>query len=148
MTCLILQKENEFYMKEDIFNSVCAFLGSFIVWFWGGADNSIYILVALSTMDYVSGVLAAGVLHKLSSAIGFKGIAGKIYIFILVGITNVIGRELLGEHAGLLREAVIFFYIANEGISILENACHIGIPIPAVLKKLLEKIKDNSDKAD
>ena len=120
-----------------------AAFGALIGWFFGDFDGFIFALVAFCSMNYITGVLAAGVKHELSSAVGFKGIARKITIFVLVGIAHVIDKELLG-HTALLRDSVIFFYLANEGLSILKNAVIIGIPVPKILKDKLLQIKDNS----
>lgn len=114
-------------------------IGALLGWFLGGRDGFVIALIVFTSMDYVTGVLAAGVQHKLSSSVGFRGIAKKITIFILVGIAHMVDKHLLGQTA-VLRDAVIFFYLANEGISILENAIIIGIPVPDVLKNALEKL--------
>jgi toxin secretion/phage lysis holin len=84
---------------------------------------------------------------KLSSEVGFKGIFKKVLIFILVGVGNIIDVQVLGQ-AGVLRTAVIFFYLSNEGVSLLENAGHLGLPIPAKLKAVLEQLHDRSEKED
>ena len=84
---------------------------------------------------------------KLSSAVGFKGIFKKVLIFIMVGVGNIIDVQVLGQ-AGVLRTAVIFFYLSNEGVSMLENAGHLGLPIPAKLKEVLEQLHDRSEKED
>ena len=128
-------------MKKFIFDSFFALVGGFLSWFFGIFDGYIYALIVFCVMDYITGVLAAAVKHELSSSVGFKGIARKITIFILVGTANVIDRELL-EHTAWLRDAVLFFYLANEGISILENAVVIGIPVPEILKEKLLQFRD------
>ena len=130
--------------NSNFIASIAAFFGAAVSWFFGGANGFIYALIAFCIMDYITGILAAWEKCILSSSTGFKGIAKKITIFILVGITNIIDRELLGHNA-FLRDAVISFYLANEGLSILENAVLIGIPIPEVLKSKLLQLKDNKD---
>ena len=129
---------------KHVIDTFIAGVGAVFGWFFGGFDGFIFALIAFCSMDYVTGVMAAGVKHQLSSAVGFKGIARKITIFVLVGIAHVIDRELLG-HTALLRDAVIFFYLANEGLSILENAIVIGIPVPKILKDKLLQLKDKNN---
>ena len=108
-------------------------LGGFLGWFLGGADGFLYALIAFVVIDYITGVMCAIADHDLSSAVGFKGICRKVLIFTLVGIANIVDINVIGE-AGVLRTAVIFFYLSNEGVSLLENAAHLGLPIPEKLK--------------
>ena len=91
--------------------------------------------------DYISGIIRAGFERKLSSKIGFKGILKKIMIFIIVGIANICDKNLI-KNQSMIRSSIIFFYIANEGLSILENALAIDLPIPKKLKILLEQFKE------
>ena len=113
-------------------------------WFIGGLDGFLYALIAFVVIDYLTGLLAAGVQKKLSSEVGFKGIAKKIAIFLLVGIANIIDVDVI-QNGTALRTAVIFFYLSNEGLSILENAGNIGLPIPEKLKAMLSQLKDKED---
>lgn len=122
-------------------------IGGGIGWFLGGADGFLYALIAFVVIDYITGVMCAIVDHKLSSEVGFKGICKKVLIFTMVGIGNIIDVQVLGQ-TGVLRTAVIFFYLSNEGVSMLENAGHLGLPIPAKLKEVLEQLHDRSDKED
>ena len=124
-----------------------ATIGGGIGWFLGGADGFLYALIAFVVIDYITGVMCAIVDKKLSSEVGFKGIFKKVLIFILVGVGNIIDVQVLGQ-AGVLRTAVIFFYLSNEGVSLLENAGHLGLPIPAKLKAVLEQLHDRSEKED
>ena len=126
---------------------VFAAVGGGIGWFLGGADGFLYALIAFVVIDYITGIMCAIVDKKLSSEVGFKGIFKKVLIFIMVGIGNIIDVQVLGQ-AGVLRTAVIFFYLSNEGVSMLENAGHLGLPIPAKLKEVLEQLHDRSDKED
>ena len=126
---------------------VFAAIGGGIGWFLGGADGFLYALIAFVVIDYITGVMCAIVDKKLSSEVGFKGICKKVLIFILVGVGNIIDVQVLGE-AGVLRTAVIFFYLSNEGVSILENAGHLGLPIPEKLKAVLEQLHDRAEKED
>ena len=122
-----------------------AAIGGWLGWFLGGADGFLYALIAFVVIDYITGVMCAIVDKKLSSEVGFKGIFKKVLIFILVGVGNIIDVQVLGQ-AGVLRTAVIFFYLSNEGVSLLENAGHLGLPIPAKLKAVLEQLHDRSEK--
>ena len=116
-------------------------LGGWLGYFLGGMDGLMIALIVMMTLDYVSGVMCAIIDKKLSSAVGFKGICRKVLIFVLVGIGNLVDVYVLGE-GGALRTAVIFFYLSNEGISFLENAGHLGLPIPEKLKDVLEQLHD------
>ena len=136
-------------MKEfwNVVQLAFAAIGGWLGWFLGGADGFLYALIAFVVIDYITGVMCAIVDHKLSSAVGFKGIFKKVLIFIMVGVGNIIDVQVLGQ-AGVLRTAVIFFYLSNEGVSMLENAGHLGLPIPAKLKEVLEQLHDRTEKED
>ena len=108
-----------------IFSAVGGWLGYFL----GGCDGLLYALIAFVVIDYITGVMCAIINRELSSAVGFKGIFRKVLIFLLVGIANIIDVQVIGTGA-VLRTAVIFFYISNEGVSLLENAGHLGLPYP------------------
>ena len=126
----------------DWINWIAGFLGAAFGWYFGKLDSFLYALLAFSTADYITGVMAAYSQKKLSSAVGFKGIAGKVMIFALVGVANVVDNLLFG-HADTLRTAVICFYVANESLSIIENAIKLGVPIPDALKEKLEQLHDS-----
>ena len=126
---------------------VFAAIGGGIGWFLGGADGFLYALIAFVVIDYITGVMCAIVDKKLSSEVGFRGIFKKVLIFVMVGVGNIIDVQVLGQ-AGILRTAVIFFYLSNEGVSMLENAGHLGLPIPAKLKAVLEQLHDRAEKED
>ena len=136
-------------MKEfwNVVQLAFAAIGGWLGWFLGGADGFLYALIAFVVIDYITGVMCAIVDHKLSSEVGFKGICKKVLIFMMVGIGNIIDVQVLGQ-AGVLRTAVIFFYLSNEGVSMLENAGHLGLPIPAKLKEVLEQLHDRAEKED
>ena len=122
-------------------------LGGFLGWYLGGVDGFLYALIAFVLVDYVTGVMCAIADKKLSSAVGFKGICRKVLIFVLVGIGNLVDVYVLGE-GGALRTAVIFFYLSNEGVSILENSAHLGLPIPEKLKEVLEQLHERGGDDD
>ncbi len=114
-------------------------VGGFLGWFLGGADGFLYTLIAFVALDYITGVMCAIVEKKLSSEVGFKGICRKVLIFLLVGVANLLDVYVLGE-AAVLRTAIIFFYLSNEGVSMLENAGRLGLPIPQKLKDVLAQL--------
>lgn len=120
-------------------------LGGFLGWFLGGADGFLYALIAFVVIDYITGVMCAISDKSLSSEVGFRGICRKVLIFILVGVGNLLDVYILGE-AGVLRTAVIFFYLSNEGVSLLENASRLGLPIPEKLKEILQQLHDKGGK--
>jgi toxin secretion/phage lysis holin len=124
-----------------------AAIGGFLGWFLGGPDGFLYALIAFVAADYLTGVMCAIADRKLSSEVGAKGIFKKVLIFVLVGVGHIIDSQVLGD-GGAIRTAVIFFYLSNEGISILENAAHIGLPVPEKLKAVLEQLHDRSEKED
>ena len=104
-------------------------------------------LVIFVTCDYLTGIMCAITDKKLSSEVGFKGICRKVLIFLLVGIGNVIDVQVL-SHPGVLRTAIIFFYLSNEGLSLTENAAHLGLPVPEKLKEVLEQLHDRHDEEE
>ena len=118
-----------------------AAFGGFLGWFLGGVDGFLYALIAFTVIDYITGVMCAITDKNLSSAVGFKGICRKVLIFTLVGIGNIVDVYVLGQ-GGVLRTAIIFFYLSNEGVSILENSAHLGLPIPEKLKEVLEQLHE------
>lgn len=103
-----------------------------------------YALVAFVVVDYITGVMGAVADKELSSEVGFRGIAKKVLIFLLVGIANILDVQVIGS-GSVLRTAVIFFYLSNEGVSLLENAGHLGLPIPEKLKGILEQLHDRAE---
>ena len=121
--------------------------GGFLGWFLGGVDGFLYALIAFTVIDYITGVICAITDKNLSSSIGFKGICRKVLIFTLVGIGNIVDVYVLGQ-GGVLRTAVIFFYLSNEGVSILENSAHLGLPIPEKLKEVLEQLHERGGDDD
>lgn len=129
---------------QIIFTGVGGWLG----WFLGGCDGLLYALIAFVIIDYITGVMCAINDHNLSSEVGFRGICRKVLIFLLVGIANILDVNVIGT-GSVLRTAVIFFYISNEGVSLLENAAHLGLPVPDAIKTVLEQLHDRSeDKED
>ncbi|WP_434793907.1 phage holin family protein [Terrisporobacter petrolearius] len=144
----IIERE-EFKMKEfwNTIQLVFAGIGGWLGYFLGGCDGLLFALLAFVVVDYITGVMCAISDHTLSSEVGFKGICRKVLIFLLVGIANILDVEVIGT-GSVLRTAVVFFYISNEGISLLENAGHLGLPIPEKMKVVLEQLHDRSEKGD
>ena len=133
-------------MKEfwNTIQLIFAAVGGWLGYFLGGCDGLLYALIAFVAIDYITGVMCAISDKTLSSEVGFKGICRKVLIFLLVGIGNIIDVQVLGS-PGVLRTAVIFFYLSNEGVSLLENAAHLGLPVPDAIKTVLEQLHDRSD---
>ena len=126
---------------------VFAAIGGWLGWFLGGCDGLLYALLAFVVIDYITGIMCAVVDKKLSSAVGFKGIFKKVLIFALVGVGHILDTRVIGS-GSVLRTAVIFFYLSNEGVSLLGNATCLGLPIPQKLKSVLEQLHDRSEKEE
>ena len=133
-------------MKEfwNTIQLIFAGVGGWLGYFLGGCDGLLYALIAFVVIDYITGVMCAISNHTLSSEVGFKGICRKVLIFLLVGIANILDIHVIGSGSAL-RTAVIFFYISNEGVSLLENAAHLGLPVPEKIKIVLEQLHDRSE---
>ena len=136
-------------MKEfgNVIQAIFAAVGGWLGYFLGGCDGLLYALLAFVVMDYITGIMCAVADKKLSSAVGFKGICRKVLIFALVGIGHLLDTQVIGS-GSVLRTAIIFFYISNEGLSLVENAAYLGLPIPVKLRKVLEQLHDRSEKED
>ena len=122
-------------------------LGGWLGYFLGGLDGMMIALIVMMTLDYVTGVMCAIADKSLSSAVGFKGICRKVLILMLVGIANIIDVNVVGSGSAL-RGAVICFYLSNEGISILENSAHLGLPVPDKLKEILTQLHNREEKTE
>ena len=133
-------------MKEfwNTIQLVFAVLGGRLGYFLGGCDGLLYALLAFVVIDYLPGIMCAINDHTLSSAVGFCGICRKVLIFLLVGIANILDVSVIGS-GSVLRTAVIFFYVSNEGLSLVENAAHLGLPVPEKIKAVLEQLHDRTD---
>lgn len=116
-------------------------LGGFMGYFLGGCDGLIFSLLIFISIDYVTGVMCAIAEKTLSSDVGFKGICRKVLIFLLVGVAHILDLHVV-KTGSVLRSAVVFFYLSNEGVSILENAAHLGLPVPKKVKDVLEQLHD------
>ena len=133
-------------MKEfwNTVQLIFAAVGGWLGWFIGGCDGLLYALVAFVVVDYITGVMCAAADKELSSEVGFRGIAKKVLIFLLVGVANIIDVQVIGS-GSVLRTAVIFFYISNEGVSLMENAAHLGLPVPEKLRDILGQLHDRAE---
>ena len=117
----------------------CAAVGGWIGYFMGGMDGMLIALIVFMVLDYITGLMCAVMDKKLSSTVGFRGICKKVLILMLVGVANIMDVHVIGTGSAL-RGAVICFYLSNEGLSLLENAGHIGLPIPEKLKDVLAQL--------
>lgn len=133
-------------MKDfwNVIQLVFTAVGGWLGYFLGGCDGLLYALIAFVVIDYITGVMCAIAEKKLSSEVGFKGICRKVLIFLLVGIGNIIDVQVI-QTGSVLRTAIIFFYISNEGVSLLENAAHLGLPVPEKIKVVLKQLHDKSE---
>ena len=116
-------------------------IGGWLGYFLGGIDGLMIALMIFMGLDYMTGVMCAILDKKLSSAVGFKGICKKVLILMLVGVANIMDVHVIGTGSAL-RGAVICFYLSNEGVSVLENAGRLGLPIPEKLKVILAQLHD------
>lgn len=133
-------------MKEIIntIQIVIAAIGGYVGYFLGGLDGFLYALIAFVVIDYLTGIMVAVIERKLSSEVGFRGIFKKVLIFSLVAVAHIIDSKLI-QNGSAVRTAVIFFYLSNEGISIIENAAKIGLPIPVKLKDVLDQLNKDGE---
>ena len=131
----------------NVIQLIFSALGGWLGYFLGGCDGLLYTLLAFTAIDYITGVMCAVNDHTLSSEVGFRGICRKVLIFMLVGIANILDADVVGT-GSVLRTAVIFFYISNEGVSLLENAAHLGLPVPEKIKTVLEQLHDRAEKEE
>ncbi len=136
-------------MKEfwNMIQTLFMAIGGWLGWFLGGCDGLLYALIAFAVVDYITGVMCAVADKKLTSKVGFKGICRKVLMFLLVGVANILDVQVIGT-GSVLRTAIIFFYISNEGVSLLENSARLGLPIPQKMKDVLAQLHDRSEKGD
>ena len=124
-----------------------AAVGGWLGWFLGGCDGLLYALIAFAVVDYITGIMCAINDKTLSSSVGFRGICRKALIFAFVGIAHILDLYVIGT-GSVLRTAIIFFYISNEGVSLMENASHLGMPIPTKLKDVLAQLHNRAEKGE
>ena len=129
----------------NIIQAAFAAVGGWLGYFLGGSDGLLYALLVFIVIDYLTGVMCAVSDRKLSSAVGFRGLCRKVVTFLLVGVAHVLDLHVLNQ-PGVLRTAVVFWALANNGLSILENATHLGLPVPEQLKNVLEQLHNRESK--
>ena len=134
-------------MKEfwNTMQMVFTAVGGWLGYFLGGCDGLLIALAVFAVVDYITGIMCAINDKKLSSEVGFRGICRKVLIFFLVGVANILDVQVIGT-GSVLRTAIIFFYLSNEGVSLVENAAHLGLPVPEKLKAVLEQLHDRAEK--
>lgn len=138
----------EVLLMEHILDWIKVFftaIGGYLGLFLGGCDGFLYALLVFIILDYITGLMVAIMQRKVSSEIGFLGICKKVLIFMLVAVGQIIDSKIIGQ-GGVIRTAIIFFYLSNEGISIIENASMMGLPIPQKLRDVLEQLKDKGER--
>ena len=124
-----------------------AMIGGWLGYFLGGLDGLMIALIIFMVLDYITGLMCAVIDKKLSSAVGFKGICKKVLILMLVGVAHIVDLHVVGT-GGALRSAVVCFYLSNESVSMLENAAHLGLPIPEKLKSVLAQLHGREDETE
>lgn len=140
--------EREDFDMKDLWNGfqiAIAAIGGGLGYFLGGYDGFLYTLIVFVILDYITGLMCAILDKKLSSEIGFRGIFKKVLIFIMVGVGHLVDSKIIGG-GSVLRTAIIFFYCSNEGVSLLENASRVGLPVPEKLKDILIQLHDKGEK--
>jgi len=121
-----------------------AAVGGWLGYFVGGVDGLMTALIVFMALDYLTGLMCAVADNHLSSSVGFKGICKKVLVVMLVGVAHIVDLYVV-KSGNALRSAVVCFYLSNEGVSLLENAAHLGLPIPEKLKAILEQLHDRED---
>ena len=124
-----------------------AAIGGWLGYFLGGMDGLMIALIVFMVLDYITGLMFAVIDKKLSSAVGFRGICKKVLILMLVGVAHIVDLHVVGT-GDALRSAVVCFYLSNESVSMLENAAHLGLPIPEKLKSVLAQLHGRIDDID
>ncbi|MCT8975480.1 phage holin family protein [Clostridium sp. CX1] len=131
--------------KKEVFNSIIAGTGTYLTWLFGAWDTALQILIVFMVLDYCTGLLRGAINKELSSDVGFKGLARKAVIFVVLIVAVSLDR-LSNTGTWVFRTLVAYFYIANEGISIIENSAALGLPVPEKLKEVLLQLKEGNKK--
>lgn len=126
---------------DNIFKNILAWICTIISFLFGNMEGMMIALIALIILDYISGVIAAVIEKRLSSAVGAKGIAKKIFMLLIVALANIVDINVIGD-GHVLKTVTVVFYICNECISLIENAGRIGVPVPKKLMDVLEQLRD------
>ena len=112
---------------------------------WGNTDGLLIALISFICLDYITGLIVGAAQHKLNSQVSFNGLCKKALILLIVAVAHIIDSQVLGGNTSVFRSAACGLYIANEGLSILENAGKLGIPMPKKLKNVLEQLRDKNE---
>ncbi len=128
-------------------NSIAGAVGAILAFLFGEITGLFLALLAFMALDYITGIIIAVINRKLSSKTGFKGLAKKLLILVFVALGHIIDRYILGGTPAAM-SAVMLFYCANEGISIIENAAALGLPVPKKLRQIMQQIKEKGDSDD
>ncbi|GAA0735784.1 phage holin family protein [Clostridium oceanicum] len=131
--------------KQNIFNTVVAGIGTWFTYVFGAWDTALAVLIGFMLIDYLSGIVASYTNNILNSKIGFKGILKKSLI-LLVLILGVLLDRLLNDGTWVFRTLICYFYIANEGLSIIENVGKCGVDFPPAIKNALTQLKEENKK--
>lgn len=133
---------------HEIFKAFSAVLGGIAGFLWGDLDGLLIALITFICLDYITGIVVGAAQHRLNSQISFTGLLRKALILIIIAVAHIIDTQILGGTASVFRSAACGLYIANEGLSILENAGKLGLPMPAKLKNVLEQLRDKNENDD
>lgn len=129
---------------SNIFKGASAAVGGVVGFLYGQLNGLFWAVIALMAIDYITGVIVAVLDKKLSSEVGFRGLVKKLFILVLIAVGHILDAYVIGQGAAFMT-AVMLFFAANEGISIMENAANLGLPIPKKLRDVLEQLKDKGD---
>lgn len=129
---------------EKVFNSIVAVIATFFTYLFGGWDIALIALIAFMVLDYITGIIFAGTQKKLNSEVGFKGLMKKCMILVVLVVAVLLDR-MMNSGTAVFRTLVCYFYIANEGISLLENVSNLGLAIPSKLKVALEQLNKDEE---
>ena len=133
---------------DKIVKSVTAALGGLAGFMFGELDGLMIALIAFIVLDYITGILVGTAKRRLSSHTSFVGLVKKALILVIVAVAHIVDTQILGGQNSVFRSAACCLYIANEGLSILENCGKLGVPLPAKLRSVLEQLKNDSDKEE
>lgn len=129
---------------QIIIDSIAGAVGAVLGFMYGEVTGLFWALIAFMALDYITGVIVAVIEKRLSSEVGFRGLAKKFLILVFVAVGHIADTYILGGTPAAM-SAVMLFYMANEGISIIENAAALGLPVPKKLTSIMEQIKNKSE---
>ncbi|MDY4587730.1 MAG: phage holin family protein [Oscillospiraceae bacterium] len=132
---------------DNIIRTISAAVGAAVGFLFGQLNGLFWAVIALMAIDYVTGVIVAVMNKRLSSEVGFRGLVKKLFILVLIAVAHIVDAQIIGQGAAVMT-AVMLFFAANEGISILENAANLGLPVPKKLRDILEQLRKDDDNGD